>query len=241
VARGALLQSLAMLVVAFAPDVGWALLAMFAAGMAWITTANSLSVSAQMGLPGWVRARGMSVFQMAIMGAAAVGAALWGQVATLASVQTSLLIAAGTGAISIFVANRLMVDNSVEEDLTPTRNFKIPVVDVPPVSGHIVSSIEYLIDPAQADAFRKLMLESRRNRLSHGALSWELLRDIGQPGRYVEQIIDASWADHLRRFERVTAIDAALRDRKLGFHVGESPPVVTRSVVESTVRHKDSV
>ena len=241
VARGALLQSLAMLVVAFAPDVGWALLAMFAAGMAWITTANSLSVSAQMGLPGWVRARGMSVFQMAIMGAAAVGAALWGQVATLASVQTSLLIAAGTGAISIFIANRLMVDNSVEEDLTPTRNFKIPVVDAPPVSGHIVSSIEYLIDPVQAEAFRKLMQESRRNRLSHGALSWELLRDIGQPGRYVEQIIDASWADHLRRFERVTAIDAALRDRKLGFHVGESPPVVTRSVVESTVRHKDSV
>ena len=239
VARGALLQSAAMLVVAFAPNAWWAVLAMFAAGMAWITTANSLSVSAQMGLPGWVRARGMSVFQMAIMGAAALGAAIWGQIATLASVQTSLLIAAGTGAISIFVANRLMVDNSIEEDLTPTRNFKIPVVDAPPVSGHIVSSIEYLIDPAQAVAFRKLMQESRRNRLSHGALSWELLRDIGQPGRYVEQIIDASWADHLRRFERVTAIDAALRDCKLAFHVGESPPFVTRSVVESTVRHKD--
>ena len=78
--------------------------------------------------------------------------------------------------------------------------------------------------------------ESRRSRLSHGALSWELLRDLGEPGRFVEQIVDPSWNDHLRRFERITAADAALRERKLAFHIGESPPVVTRSVMESTVR-----
>jgi hypothetical protein len=40
-------------------------------GMAWITCANSLSVSAQLALPDWVRARGMSMYQMAIMGASA--------------------------------------------------------------------------------------------------------------------------------------------------------------------------
>jgi hypothetical protein len=55
---------------------------MAVAGMAWITTANTLSVSAQFGLPDWVRARGMSMYQMAIMGASAAGAAIWGQVAT---------------------------------------------------------------------------------------------------------------------------------------------------------------
>jgi hypothetical protein len=87
VLRGSLLQSAAMAVVAFAPDAWVAVPAMFAAGMAWITTANTLSVSAQMGLPDWVRARGMSMYQMAIMGASALGAALWGQVATVASVQ----------------------------------------------------------------------------------------------------------------------------------------------------------
>ena len=42
--------------------------AMFVAGMAWIATANSLAVSAQMALPDWVRARGMSMYQMALMG-----------------------------------------------------------------------------------------------------------------------------------------------------------------------------
>ena len=67
---------------------------MVLAGMAWITTANTLSVSAQLALPNWVRARGMSIYQMSIMGAAAAGAALWGQVASLTDVQTSVGIAA---------------------------------------------------------------------------------------------------------------------------------------------------
>ncbi|HNW01011.1 MAG TPA: MFS transporter [Burkholderiaceae bacterium] len=236
VARGATLQAVAMAVVAFSTDALVAVPAMFAAGMAWITTANSLSVSAQMGLPDWVRARGMSMYQMAIMGASAAGAAIWGQVATLGTVQTSLLIASATGAITMLLANRLMPVTGVEEDLTPSNQFKVPIADTPPETGHVVATIEYQIDPAKAVDFRVLMQKSRRSRLSHGALSWELLRDISDPGRFVEQIVDESWTDHLRRFERLTAADVALRDRKLAFHIGDSPPVVKRWVVESTIR-----
>jgi quinol monooxygenase YgiN len=209
---------------------------MFAAGMAWITTANTLSVSAQMGLPDWVRARGMSMYQMAIMGASALGAAVWGQVATVGSVQISLCVAAATGALTLWVTNRWMPHHGTEEDLTPARQLAPPEADEPPATGQVMVSIEYRIDPARADEFRALMLESRRSRLSHGALSWELLRDLGEPGRFVEQIVDPSWNDHLRRFSRITAADAALRERKLAFHIGESPPVVTRSVMESTVK-----
>ena len=63
-------------------------------GAAWIAVANSLTVSAQLALPDWVRARGMSIYQMALMGSSAAGAALWGQVATWTSVRTSLVTAA---------------------------------------------------------------------------------------------------------------------------------------------------
>jgi MFS family permease len=234
--RGAALQSAAMAAVAFAPDAWVAVPAMFAAGMAWITTANTLSVSAQMGLPDWVRARGMSMYQMAIMGASALGAALWGQVATVGSVQISLCIAATTGVLTMWAANRWMPHHGIEEDLTPARQIKPPVADEPPASGHVLVTIEYRIDPANAEAFRALMQESRRSRLRHGALSWELLRDIGEPGRFVEQIEDSSWTDHLRRFDRITAADAALRERKLAFHIGDGPPVVTRCVMESTAK-----
>ena len=90
-------------------------------------------------------------------------------------------------------------------------------------------------DPARAVEFRALMQESRRSRLRHGALSWELLQDINVPGRFVEMIEDESWTDHLRRFDRVTAADVALRDRKLAFHKGVSPPLVSRCVMTTTL------
>jgi hypothetical protein len=59
-----------------------------------------------------------------------------------------------------------------------------------------------------------------------------LLHDLTDPARYVEQIVDASWTEHLRRFDRVTASDVALRERKLAFHRGESPPEVVRYLME---------
>ncbi|WP_342131773.1 MFS transporter [Hydrogenophaga sp. OTU3427] len=235
---GTALQSIGMLVMAVAPNLYVAVPAMFAVGMAWITTANSLSVSAQLSLPDWVRARGMSMYQMAIMGASALGAALWGQVATLTDVHLSVGIASVTSVVLMALAQRHDTDRGIEEDMTPSRVIQRPVAEAPPTHGQVLVHIEYLIDPARAADFRALMQESRRSRLRQGALSWELLHDITEPGRFVEQVVDESWTDHLRRFDRVTGGDVALRERKLGFHVAEAPPRVTRYVLESTASDK---
>ncbi len=232
VLRATLVQAGSTAVMAIAPNVFVAVPAMLLGGAAWLAAANSLSVSAQLALPNWVRARGMSIYQMSIMGASAAGAAIWGQVATLTTVHIALGAAAITGSIAMVVAQRVMRDISIEEDLTPSTAMKAPVADVAPVSGHVVVSIDFHIDPARAKEFEAVMQESRRSRLRQGALEWQLLRDIGDPGHYVEQIVDESWTEHLRRFDRITASDAELRDRKLAFHVGEAAPVVTRFVVE---------
>ena len=236
VLRSVVLQSVSTAVMAVAPNIYVAVLAMVFNGMAWITCANSLSVSAQLALPDWVRARGMSMYQMAIMGASALGAALWGQVATVTDVPTALLVAAASGTVTMLLAQHWVRDLSMEEDLTPSRDFKMPVADAPPGAGRMVVTIEYLIDPARADDFHKIMRMSRRSRLRQGALEWELLRDVNQPGRFLEQIVDESWTEHLRRFDRVTASDVALRERKMAFHIGDGPPVVTRCVVEALAR-----
>jgi len=233
VLRATMLQSVSTAVMALAPNVWVAVPAMLLNGMAWITCANSLSVSAQLSLPDWVRARGMSMYQMAIMGGSALGAALWGQVATVTSVPTALGIAAVSGSMCMLLAQRFVRDTSLEEDLTPSREFKAPVADAPPGGGHVLVTIEYLIDPLRTSDFRLLMQESRRSRLRQGALGWELLRDVNQSGRFIEQITDESWTEHLRRFDRVTASDVALRERKLAFHLPEEPPLVTRCVVET--------
>jgi MFS family permease len=220
------------LAVAYAPNVWVAVPAMVVSGMAWITVANSLTVAAQMALPDWVRARGMSIYQMFLMGSTAAGAAFWGQVATWSSVRDSLTIAAFTGVILMFTVQKLMSDRGTEEDLTPSHVLKVPEIPVPPRSGRIQLCIEYQIDPAREAEFLAVMEESRRSRLAQGALGWQLLHDLSEPGRYIEQITDESWIEHLRRFDRVTAADAQLRDRRLGFHQGEEPPKVTRFVVE---------
>ena len=235
VLAGTVMQSAGMLVMALTSSLYLALPAMFAAGMAWITTANSLSVSAQLSLPDWVRARGMSMYQMSIMGASALGAAIWGQVATLSDVHLSVGISAISSVLLMAWVQRRSSSRGSEEDMTPSRVIERPVSDTPPGSGHLMVHIEYLIDPARSDDFRALMQESRRSRLRQGALGWELLHDITVPGRFIEQIVDESWTDHLRRFDRVTGGDVALRERKLAFHTGDAPPRVTRYVLESTV------
>jgi len=229
---GTVLQSAAAVAVAFSPSTYLAVPAMVVAGMAWISVANSLTLSAQMALPDWVRARGMSIYQMELMGSTAAGAALWGQVANWTGIQGSLAIAAASSVVTLAIAQWLAADRNIEEDLTPSSAFRAPRSEAPPQTGRIVVHIEYLIDPARAAEFTELMQESRRSRMRQGALDWQLVRDIYQPGRFIEQVTDESWTEHLRRFDRVTGGDVQLRDRKLAFHIGAEPPLVTRYVIE---------
>ncbi len=126
VLRGALLQAAAMAVMAWTEQLWVALPAMLLGGAAWITTANTLSVSIQLRLPDWVRARGMALYQMAIMGASAAGAALWGQVAARSSLSVSVGLGAVTGALAMWLANRLMPDPGRTEDQAPQRIFQAP-------------------------------------------------------------------------------------------------------------------
>ncbi len=230
---GTLVLAAAMAIVALVPNLWVELPAMFIGGAAWITVANTLTMSAQLALPDWVRARGMSIYQMALMGGAASGAALWGQVASWTDVRIGVLAAAAVGALaSLGAAVRWSIEGGAEEDVTPTRPWQPPqpfgVLD--PSAGPVLVMIEYRIDPASAADFRAVMDESRRARLRLGALSWELLVDLADPTRYVEYFVDESWAEHVRRFDRFTAGDVALRERRLAFHVGDEPPKVSRFV-----------
>ena len=113
---GTAVHAVASLVVVFSGEVWIAVPAMIIVGMAWISTANSLTLAAQMALPNWVRARGMSIYQMALMGGSAAGAALWGQVASWTSVATSILSAAIAGPLVLLLTRRLSVDGGEDEE-----------------------------------------------------------------------------------------------------------------------------
>ncbi len=231
---GTLLQAVAMVGVGFAPNVWSAVPAMLMAGAAWISVVNTLTVASQLSLPDWVRARGMSIYMMTMMGAASASAALWGQVASMIDVPLTLVAAAATGLTAWLATRRVNSGPEEEEDLTPANIFQgpVPAFPIEHHMGPVMVTVDYQIDPSRAEEFAAVMRETRANRLQKGALSWGLFHDTNRSGHYIEYFLDESWADHLRRFDRFTAADVELRERRHAFHVGAEPPKVSRYVAE---------
>jgi len=232
---GTLVQAALATLIVYVPELWLALPAMALVGMAWISVANSLTISAQMALPDWVRARGMSIYQMALMGGSAAGSLLWGWVADWTSVATSVACASVFGVVVLVALRRLTIEGGADPDFSPAplANTIEPPVGVEPEDGPVMVTVEYLIDPARAAEFAEVMQRTRRARLRQGALSWGLFRDAAQPSRVIEYFVDENWVEHQRRLERFTAFDAGLREQRLAFHLGAEPPRVKRFVAQS--------
>lgn len=91
---GVWLHALATLGAVWAPS-AWTLApALALSGAVWLCVANTLTMSAQLVLPTNLRARGMAIYQMSIMGGSAGGAIVWGVVAEHTSVSSSLVVSA---------------------------------------------------------------------------------------------------------------------------------------------------
>jgi hypothetical protein len=74
------------------------------------------------------------------------------------------------------------------------------------------------------------MRELARVRRRDGAVEWGLFRDAADPARYLETFIVESWAEHLRQHERVTAVDRAVQERAVAFHLGPGRPPVSHLI-----------
>lgn len=229
---GTLMHAAATATVAVSPNALLSAPMMALSGAGWITVANTLTLSAQLALPDWVRARGMAIYQTALMAGSTGGAALWGQVASLTTLRTSLLSAAVSALVLLVLLRGRRVEGQAEEDLTPHPVFRSPTPahEIHPDEGPVMVTIDYVVDPDDAAAFTELMRESRRSRLRQGALSWGLFRDSTDPRHWMEYYVDESWVEHLRRFDRVTAAEVLLYDRRRAFHRGDAPPKVSRFV-----------
>lgn len=226
--RGALAQALCLLGMGQADALWQALPLMLLAGGAWVTAGNTLAVASQQGLPNWVRGRGMSISQVTLMGASAAGAALWGQAVASIGLAPALELAAALLVTSLALIQWLWPQPMAAEDVTPRPLPPRPLA-APSVPGRIIMEIEYQVAPELADAFRALMLgEIRSSRLRHGCLAWELRWDLTQPERFMEIVVDASWTEHLRHFERITVGDVQWRERRMAFHSGPQAPTVRR-------------
>jgi MFS family permease len=228
--RAWILNAFGIAVLAVAPNVWVASPAQFVSGFGWILVANSVTVAAQLSLPDWVRARGMSIYQMGIMGGSALGAVIWGRLAEATSIHVSLGVAAFTMLVALAFTRKRSLEGS--EDHTPTHPFEEPVPSrtVELDEGPVMVTIEYLIDPGRSAEFDAVMSETRSSRLRAGAVSWGLFEDLERPGRWVEYFACDTWVDYLRRFDRFTAADERLQQRRHALHIAEGPPRISRFV-----------
>ena len=229
VALGTLGTVLALVAFALAPSLPAAAAAGVLAGTAWILVVPSLNVSAQLAVPDWMRGRGLALFQMAMFGSMGGGSAFWGRLADALGTADTLLIAAGGAVVAMLATRRWSLQPAAEVDLSPATPWPEPQVAAP-VShdrGPVLVTVEYRIDPSDADAFLAAMQALRGSRRRGGAYAWGVFEDAAAAGRYLECFVVESWLDHMRQHERITGGDRALQDAALRYHRGETrPPVV---------------
>ena len=116
------------------------------AGMAWVGMLATVNTLLQLFLPSWVRARGLSVYQMVLFGAQGLGALLWGVVADSFGLTLAFLVAAGltiSSAASIHLWP--FVDTSGMDRRILVRPDPVVEIDPESSSGPIVVRTVYSI------------------------------------------------------------------------------------------------
>lgn len=209
---------------------GWeTALAMFVGGAAWLSIMAQLHLVVQSSAPRWVQARAMSVYLLCFFGAAGMGSALWGLVAQHFGVRQALMGAAGSLLLSSLSGLWSPLKSGESVNLEPSRAWPQPEVAIGPPNDHgpVMVTVEYQIDPKDADAFREAAEKLRTFRYQNGAMQWGIFVDIADPTKYREVYLEEDWGSHLRQHDRVTAHETEVASVVYAFHRGDGmPPVV---------------
>jgi MFS family permease len=190
---------------------------MLVAGGAWIAVVSLASGLLQALAPDWVRARVVAVYMLVSQGAMAAGSLVWGVIAARAGVETALLWT-GVGTLACASLGLVVRMPDATADVSPWNHWRMPTVAHDEhgsglYGGPVLVSVEYVVDPAQAEAFVEAMHAFGRVRRRDGASRWGIYRDIEREDHYLETFVVSSWAEHQRQHERLTRADAELEER----------------------------
>src|SRR5438270_110658 len=179
-------------------------------GAAWIAVLSDINAELQLFLPAWVRARGLSVYQMVLFGAQGLGAVVWGAISEPFGVRAAFVIASAA-MLAGLVSMRFwpFLDTAGMERRT-TAYWPEPQLafDAKLDSGPVVAKNTYTIAHDKDQAFLEAMARLRQSRLRTGATRWGLFRDGEVAQRFVEPYAVPSWDEHLRQHRyRITGTD----------------------------------
>ena len=166
--------------------------------------------------PGWVRARGLSMFNVVFAASQAAGSLLWGLVAQAFGlvptfVAAAVLMAAGAATVAIWPLPDVAHwdrDSAVYWP-EPTLSY-----EPDPQEGPVLVTVRYVV-PAECEAqFLEAMEQVRLTRLRTGATSCELYRDGADPSVFLLVQLFPTWEEHLRQHTgRLTGTDREREER----------------------------
>jgi MFS family permease len=215
-----------------------AMAASLLAGASWILVMTTLFMSAQVALPEWVRGRGLAIYLTVYFGAMTLGSAIWGKVASLEGLSTTLYIAAGGALFGMLFTWGRKLQQSATLDLSPSMHWRSPVFvqRVDDDEGPILVTVEYRVDPQDRAAFLDAMREIGLERKRDGAYAWNVFEDVKDVGRVVETFLIQSLLElkHLRA--RVTKADRMIEEEAHRFLIDR--PKVTYLVAPRRSRQK---
>jgi MFS family permease len=202
-------------------------------GLGWTSAFATIQAAAQLVCPPWVRARALSLYQLAQNGALTLGSIGWGVLGGEIGIPHTFLTASIVGLILMLVARSFSIEAIVRPDqrradqrgadqrgadqpgaepaaLLP----EAPAPEFVPLlrnaRGRIMEMAYYRVETAQRIEFLKLMNELRHVRGRAGALFWQLYEDVAHPEGWTEAWSMESWTDHLREAIRLSEDDRQL-------------------------------
>ena len=199
---------------------------LFFTGASWLALFSSIVVAGQLAVPDWVRARGLSLVMLTMMGSMSVGSAVWGILADQLGIPISCSIAAIGLAVSLLLIRNIKIGEDDHIDLTPSMHWPTPEFadEIRPDSGPVMITIEYTVPEENKTEFLRLSRQLKLLRKRDGAFFWEMFNKAGTANCLVEVFMVNSWLEHLRQHARVTVLDKKLQDEIRALHRGESKP-----------------
>ena len=217
----------ALVAVAISRNAALVALALVGAGAAWLLSLSSLNATMQLFLPGWVRARALSTYQVVFIGSQGVAAFAWGLLAQQVGLVATFLAAAALMLAGAATLRWLPLHSTEGLDRSAATYWPEPHLDFQPEpdEGPVLVTVTYQVSPENDAQFLKAMDRVRRSRQRTGATHWGLYRDGADRRRFVEVYLVPSWAEHLRQHAgRLTGADQSFEEQALT--LAESPPRV---------------
>jgi predicted MFS family arabinose efflux permease len=227
VAVGTVALAAAMALLGACRSAPFAFLGAFIAGAGWTTVLASLSVSAQIALPDWVRGRGLAVFLTAVFGSISAGSIVWGYAAAHLGLPAAHFLAAAGAIATIPLSWSWRLQTAEGIDLSPSMHWQAPILarEVEDDSGPVLVTIRYRLAGDDPDAFLDVIEEVGRQRRRDGAYAWGVFADVAHAGVYLETFLIGSWLEARYLRERVTNADRE-REEQVKALLAE-PPAVT--------------